>query len=119
MQGHRNLMAFHVPGDVAANVVITFEAPFDFRFRTISACTSNDSDATLMLGVSGNTDSILTAAVIGDSSVPVEKRRADFASTNPTGVITKGEIVVLTVDFDGSAGTAADDLTVLLDILEG
>ncbi len=119
MQGHRVLMPFHVPGTLTANIVITFEAPFDFRFRTVSACSSNNSDATLMLGISTDTNSILTAAVIGDSSVPVEKRVADFDAVNPTGAVTKGEIVVLTVDFDGAAGTAADDLTVLLDILEG
>ena len=119
MQGHRMLLPFHVPGTLTANIVITFEAPFNFRFRTVSACSSNDSDATLMLGISTDTNSILTAAVIGDSSVPVEKRRADFASTNPTGAVSKGEFVVLTVDFDGSTGTAADDLTVLLDIIEG
>jgi hypothetical protein len=112
-------MPFHVPGTLTANIVITFEAPFDFRFRTISACASNDSDATLMLGISTDTNSILTAAVIGDSSVPVEKRVADFASTNATGAVSKGEIVVLTVDYDGATGTAAADLTVLFDILEG
>ena len=72
-----------------------------------------------MLGISTDTNSILTAAVIGDSDVPIEKRLADFASTNETGEVAKGEIVVLTVDFDGAAGTAADDLNIILDILPG
>lgn len=119
MQGHRILLPFNVPGTLAADIVITFEAPFDFRFRTVSACGSNANDAELSLGISTNTDSILTLAVIGDSDVPVEKRVADFASTNPTGKVSKGEIVVLTVDHDGDGDTAADDLNILLDILEG
>jgi hypothetical protein len=119
MQGHRVLMPFLVPGTLTANIVFTFEAPFDFRFRTVSACGSNANDAELMLGISTDTNSILAAAVIGDSDVPVEKRVADFASTNATGAVSKGEIVVLTVDFDGTAGTAAADLCILFDILEG
>ena len=112
-------MPFHVPGTLSANIVITFEAPFNFRLRTLSACASNDSDATLMLGISTDTNSILTAAVIGDSSVPVEKRVADFDAVNPTGAVSKGEIVVITVDYDGAAGTAAADLTILLDLIAG
>lgn len=119
MQGHRILLPLLVPGTLTANIIYTFDAPFNFRFRTVSACASNDSDATLMLGISTDTNSILTAAVIGDSDVPVEKRVADFASTNPTGNVTKGQIVVLTVDFDGAAGTAAADLCVLLDLIAG
>ena len=119
MQGHRMLIPLLVPGTLTANVVYTFEAPFNFRFRTVSACSSNDSDATLMLGISTDTNSILTAAVIGDSDVPVEKRQADFASTNTTGAVSKGEIVVLTIDFDGASGTAADDLCVMMDIIAG
>lgn len=119
MQGHRLVLPFHVPGDVAADVVITFVLPFDCRVKHLGACTSNDSAATLMMGISTNTDSILTNAVIGDSSVPVEKVQSDFATTNPTGKLSKGEILVITVDFDGSAGVAADDLTVVLTLLEG
>ena len=83
------------------------------------SCASNDSDATLMLGISTDTNSILAAAVIGDSSVPVEKTVANFATTNTTGKLSKDEILVLTVDYDGSAGTAAADLSVLITLLEG
>lgn len=119
MQGHRLVLPFHVPGTLTANIVITFVMPFDGRVMHVGACSSNDSDATLMMGISTDTDSILAAAVIGDSSVPVEKTRANFATANPTGALSKGEILVITVDYDGAAGTAADDLTVVLTLLEG
>lgn len=119
MQGHRLLLPFHVPGTLTANIVITFVLPFDCRVKHLGACASNDSDATLIMGLSTDTDSILAAAVIGDSSVPVEKNQSNFASTNPTGKLSKGEILVITVDFDGAAGTAAADLTILLTLLEG
>ena len=62
---------------------------------------------------------IHTAAVIGDSGTPVEKTVSDFASTNPTGAFTKGQILVITVDYDGATGTAAQDLTVVVTTLEG
>lgn len=118
MQGHRNVHSFHVPGTLTANITITWTAPHDGRIKHVSSCASNDSDATLMLGISTDTNSILTAAVIGDSGTPVEKTVSNFASTNPTGAFTKGQILVCTVDFDGAAGTAADDLTVVITTLE-
>jgi hypothetical protein len=119
MQGHKLILPFHVPGTLTANITVTFVIPYDCRVKHVGACSSNDSDATLMLGISTDTNSILAAAVIGDSSVPVEKTQANFATTNPTGKLSKGEILVLTVDFDGATGTAADDLTVVITLLEG
>ncbi len=119
MQGHRSHISFHVPGTLTANLNIRFEAANNFRIQKVSAVASNDSDATLELGISTDTNSILAAAVIGDSNVPVEKTRSDFASTNPTGAVTKGEIVVITLDYDGAAGTAAQNFTIVLSILEG
>lgn len=119
MQGNRNVLCFHVPGTLSANLDIRWKAAFDGRIKHISAVASNDSDATLMVGVSTDTDEILAAATIGDSQVPVEKTCANWASTNPTAAFSKGETLVLTVDYDGSSGTAADDLTIVITLLEG
>jgi len=119
MQGNRNVLCFHVPGTLAANIVAKWTAAFDGRVKHISAVASNDSDATMIFGVSTDTDEILASATIGDSGVPVEKSVSNWATTNPTGEFSKGEILVLTVDYDGSAGSAADDLTVVITLLEG
>lgn len=119
MQAHRLMLPVHVPGTLTANIVVTFVIPFDCRVAHVGSCCSNaDGDALLWLGVSGDTDSILTSAVIGLSGVPVEKVQSDFATTNPTGKLSKDEILVLTLDFDG-AGTAADDFTSVITLLEG
>ena len=119
MQGHRVVLPFHVPGTLAADLDIRWKAPFDCVVKHISAVTSNDSDATLAVGISTDTDSMLTAAAVGDSQVPGEKTRSNFASTNSEGVLNKGDILVLTVDYDGATGTAGADLTIVLTLLEG
>ncbi len=119
MQGQRSQFCFHVPGTLAANINIRWKAANNFRIQKVSSVASNDSDATLELGISTDTNSILVAAVIGDSNVPVEKSRSDFASTNTTGAVTKGEIVVIALDYDGATGTAAADFTCVITVLEG
>ena len=119
MQGHRNIYTFLVPGTLTANITATWTAAHDGRIQHLSGVASNDSDATLMLGISTDTNSILDAAVIGDSDVPVEKTRANFATANVTGAFSKGDILVLTVDFDGATGTAAQNLCVVITTLEG
>ncbi|MGH2538227.1 MAG: hypothetical protein ACRDHL_12590 [Candidatus Promineifilaceae bacterium] len=119
MQGHRNLLSIHIPGTLAANVNWRWQAPFDCRLAHVSAVGSNANDASLSLGVSSDPDSILTASAVGDSDVPAEYGRADWAGTNPSGRLNQGDILVATVDFDGAGGTAAQNLTVVLTLVEG
>jgi hypothetical protein len=83
----------------------------------VSACSSNDSDATLKVGTTSDDDGYLTAAVIGDSGAPAEKTRTDFAGAlvSPTQQyphIADGTVVMFTLDFDGSSGTAGQNVTI-------
>jgi len=119
MQGTQIVKAFHIPGTLAANINIRFTAYRDMILQHISGVASNDSDATLAVGISSDTDSILTAAVIGDSDTPVEKTASDWATTNSTGRINKGDVFVATLDYDGAAGTAAADVTLIFTFTEG
>lgn len=119
MQGKRNSLCWHIPGTLTANIDIRFTAAFDFTIKEISAVASNDSDATLAVGISTDTDSVLVATTIGDSQVPSVKTRSNWATTNPNGIINNDEVVVLTLDFDGAAGTAAQNVTIVMTILEG
>ncbi|MFN2152864.1 MAG: hypothetical protein ACK2T5_14770 [Anaerolineales bacterium] len=117
--------AFHIPGTLAANLNIRFTVPSDCCLVHVSAVASNDSDATITLGTSADTDGFLAACVIGDSATPVEKERADFdgalltdaGKENPR--LSDGDIFVIVLDYDGSAGTAADDVTIVLTFTEG
>jgi len=119
MQGHRNLISFHVPGTLAANLAIIWTAPFDGRIKKVSSVASNNSDALLEVGTTSDADYYFASHTVGDSSVPSVKTRADFASTTVDGSFDEGDVLKLTVDYDGAAGTAANDLTIVLAILEG
>lgn len=119
MQGHRNTYCFHVPGTLSANIVITWTACSDGRIKHVSAGGSNANDGLLILGISTDTNSILESYSIGDSGTPVEKTQANFATGNPSGKFSKGEILVATLDYDGASGTATDDFTLVITTLEG
>lgn len=117
--------SYHIPGTLSANINIRFTAPMPCSLVHCSAVASNDSDGTLALGTSADADGFLAACVIGDSNVPVEKGRADFdgalltdaGKENPR--LADGTIFVATLDYDGSSGTAADDVTIVLTFKEG
>ena len=110
--------AFHIPGTLAANISIIFTAPSDCQLVHCSAVASNNSDATLQLGTTTTAEAYLAACVIGDSNVPVEKGRADFVGGQYPR-ISKGDVVAVALDYDGGSGTAANDATIVLTLLEG
>lgn len=120
MLGNHITWTVHIPGTLAANINIRFTVPIDCVITHVSAVTSNDSAAILDLGISTNTDSVIDAQTIGDSNVPVVFTRDDFAANaNPTGRFAKGDILVATLDYDGAAGTAGADFTLVITALEG
>ena len=106
---------YHIPGTLSANLNIRFTIPSDCTLLHVSAVASNDSDATLALGTSADTDGFLAACVIGDSNTPVEKAIADFDGA----LLSDGDIFVATLDYDGAAGTAAADVTPVFTFAEG
>ena len=116
---------FHVPGTLSADLDIHWTAPFDCQLIHCSAVASNDSDGTIALGDSADTDEYLTASVHGDSQVPAEYDHDDFVDSDGNTHsryyphITDGTVVVITVDYDGDSGTAAADVTIVLTFTEG
>ena len=115
--------SYHIPGTLSADIAIKFTVPFDCQLVHVSAVASNDSDATLAVGSSADTDGYITAGVIGDSNTPVEKEAlTDFAgalAANQYPHIADGTIVVVTLDYDGATGTAAQNVTIVLTFTEG
>lgn len=108
----------HVPGALGANLLAVFTAPTGCQLVHVSAVASNDSDALLILGTTSDTDAYLESCVIGDSSVPVEKGRTDFVD-DQFPVVADGDVVAVTLDYDGASGTAAQDVTIVLTFVEG
>ena len=109
--------SYHLPGTLTANLDIRFTAHTNMSLVHVSAVASNDSDATLKIGTSADDDEFLLETTIGDSGTPSEFDWGDFIDQYPR--IEDGDIVVITVDYDGSTGTAAADLTVVLTFTEG
>jgi len=107
-----------IPGTLAANITTIFKVPFDCQLTHISAVATNNSDATLIVGTTSDTNAYIEEAVIGDSSVPVEFGRAEFVGDQYPH-ITDGTIVAVTLDFDGAAGTAAANVTIVLTFTKG
>lgn len=108
-------ITIYIPGTLAANHVLEIAADRNWKITHISAVASNDSDATLMVGNDGDTDAYMVATVIGDSNVPVEFDRDDFVDDQyPTHV--KADVFVVTLDYDGDGGTAADNVVIVITI---
>src|SRR5512147_191964 len=118
MQGNKFTISFHIPGTLAADITPVWKVDKDCQLLHVSANASNNSDATLRIGTTSDDDAYLAAGVIGDSNVPVEKGRVDFiGSEHPH--IADGTALLLTLDFDGSSGTAAQNVTIVLMFAEG
>jgi len=108
-------ITLHIPGTLAANIGANITADRNWKITHISAVASNDSDATLAVGNDADAAAYLVAATIGDSAVPKEFDRDDFVGTQyPTHA--KGDVLVVTLDFDGAAGTAAQNVTVVITV---
>jgi hypothetical protein len=125
MDGQKFAVAVHLHGTLAANAQGAFALPCGATLVEVSACQSNDADATLKVGVGGaspDDDGILGAFAIGDSSAPVVKDRGDFGGVLVSGQLWHGErgtILTWLLDFDGSSGTAAANVDILFTFIEG
>ena len=117
------VMTFHFPGTMSADTTARWTAPMDCTLQHLSLNQSNAGSARVKLGTKSpldDDDVFLSLTTAGVSGTPVEL----FANLGEfrfgvTPRIKKGDIVVLTVDHDGAAGTAAADLTVVLTFEEG
>jgi len=119
MQGHRNVLCFHVPGTLSANLSNVWTAAFDGRIKHVSAGGSNSNNGIATLGTTTDPDKFLTVFDIGDSGTPAEKTVANFASTGPLGKFSKGDVLQFVLDFDGDGATATANFTLVITLLEG
>jgi hypothetical protein len=119
MLGQYTTRTIHVPGVLGADLDVRVAVARGCRLVAASAVAGNESAATLAIGVAADTDSILAPAPIGSSGAPVLLGPGDWASTNASGRLRAGEVLVVTLDFDGDGGAAAQDVTVELGFLDG
>jgi len=108
---------FAAPGTLGANWVIYLELANAFMPRHVSVVGTNSSNALLSLGVSGATTAVLDTKDFGDSGDPAEYGPSDFADADYQ--FAKGDIMVITVDYDGASGTAVADPCIVVTGLLG
>lgn len=123
MDGMKNriVIQFGTPG-ANASAVIQLNAPV--TLQEVSACASNNSDATLTVGTTTDPDGYITSFTIGDSDVPVVKDRGDFdgalvSDTDECPHIADDTLINVVLDYDGASGTAGQNVTVVLTVTEG
>ena len=108
-------ITLYLPGTLAGNHTLEIAADRNWKITHVSAVSSNDSDALLSLGNDASAVAYMVATVIGDSNVPAELDRDDFVNDQyPTHA--KGDVFVITLDYDGDGGTAADDVVIVITI---
>ena len=108
-------LCFYLPGSLSANHVMEIAADRNWKITHVSAVASNDSDATLSLGNDASAVAYMAATAIGDSNVPEEFDIDDFVGDQfPTH--EKGDVFVITIDYDGDGGTAAQNLVLVITI---
>jgi hypothetical protein len=118
MIGTKFAVSFHVPGTLAANLVMYWTAQADCQLIHVSCVGSNSNNGLIDVGPSTDVDGWLDGKDIGDSNVPIEYAKADFVGAEFPHCV-KGTIIVVSLDYDGSSGTATHDFTVVLTFTEG
>jgi hypothetical protein len=119
MQGTRFVVSYHTAGTLAANHSFIFKVPFDCSLISVSAAGSNANNGILDVGKTAALEAYLKDMDVGDSSVAaIKKAESDFVgSVFPH--IPADTNVIATLDYDGAAGTAVADFTLVMVFTEG
>jgi hypothetical protein len=115
------VQAFHVPGELAADLNIRWTAPSDCTLVHVSAVASDANAYGLTIGTSTTAAAYLAKCSAGVSNTPVEKTRTDFVGSQYPQ-ISDGDIVAIAVDYDyngGGGAAASEDATIVLTFQEG
>jgi hypothetical protein len=127
MDGMRFTVPVYIHGTLSSNAPGFFQLPCAATLVEVSATASNANDATLIVGTKAPTDDdngLITALAIGDSGVPVVWDGGDFTGAlNANGDryphLADNTVISWTLDYDGNAGDAAANVSILFTFLEG
>lgn len=110
---------FHVPGTLVANLTPLFAVPFDCTLLHVSAVAANNSDATLKVGTPTDPTAYLAEFPIGDSQTPAVKGSFKDFVGGQYPRLNAGNNLLITLDYDGNNGTAAQNVSVALTLAKG
>jgi hypothetical protein len=122
------VQAFHVPGELSADLDIRWTVPSGCQLVHVSAVQSDADVAGLTIGDSSDADEYLTTQSLGASGTPNEFDGDDFVDSDGNShdcyypAIDDGTVMRISVDFDyngGSGSGAASDVTIVLTFVEG
>jgi len=108
----------YIPGTLSANHTLRDEFPYPATLRWAKACASNDSSATLACA-DEDSNTIISAAAIGDSGDPAELTPDAAAVTAGYNQIAQDKCIIWTLDYDGAGGTAAQNVYIARGYLVG
>ena len=122
MDGMRFTVSVHLHGTLAANAQGGFALPCNATLEEVSAFASNNSDAVLDVGPAANGDGVIDGLTIGDATARLVDS-SDFNGVEADGYsgvhFNKGDVITWLLDFDGAAGTAAQDVSLVFVFTEG
>ncbi len=111
--------SLHIPGTLVANLTPVFAVPFDCTLVHVSAVASNNSDATLKVGTPSDAAAYLAEFPIGDSQSPAVKASfKDFVGGQYPRLRANSSLL-MTLDYDGNGGTAAQNVSLALTLVKG
>lgn len=108
----------YISGTLGGNHTIADEFPFPVRLLSVKASASNNSDATLAVA-DEDSATVITAAVIGDSADMAQLEPDSAALTAGYDQLAQDKRMIFTLDYDGSGGTAAQNVNILRNYLVG
>ncbi len=107
-------LPFHFIGTLTADAAVRFQAPYNLQLVKVSAGCDNGTSFILDIGTASDTDAYLDAqTVTGAASSTTEFALSDFVN-DQYPVISDGDEVVATIDYDGGAGTDATGVSLVL-----
>jgi hypothetical protein len=118
----RFMVPVHLGGTLAADQQGVIKLPCGATLVEISASASNASSAKLKVGTPADDDGIKTLADIGQTNQGTVCARGNFDGALVSGQLwhgARGDRLTWNLDFDGAAGTAAQNVDILFTFVEG
>ena len=110
---------YHIPGTLTADLVIAFAAAEGMTLKHVSTYNNGECDGTFTLGDASNPAAHMAMQYMATGSGdPAQYSREDFVNKDYPH-IEKGETFRILIDYDGTAGVAAKDLTLVLTFAVG
>jgi len=105
-------------GALAANYEFHYKVCFPFTIEEISAKTSNAGSTRIKVGTNSDDDEFLTYTDVGTTIVQIGDDTDDWRYDVKPHLET-GDVLEITVDYDGASGTAGEDLVLVVTCTPG